>query len=166
MTSWNHAVGISQKQTAETLSHVEFHSMSLQLLNNQPSSSLIVAKILQMVLENSIAAISRRQRPHSVQALNVLRTQLLRDDFFDPNHNPTELRVRRSASTILFMDLAVLLARMMRVLMRRGPLHEDDVTERVAVRNEALDQPFFDRSTAGDGHPFTRQEPEDEGCFM
>lgn len=140
--------------------------MSLQLVNNQPSSSLLVAKILQIVLENSIAAASGRQRPHSVQALNALRTQLLQDDFFDPNHDPAELRFRRSASTILFKDLAVLLARLMRVLMRSGPLHDEGVHERIAVRNEALDQPFFDRNTAGDAHPFTRQEPEDEGCSV
>lgn len=119
-----------------------------------------------MVLENSIAAAGRRQRPHSVQALNALRAQLLQDDFFDPNHDPVELRLRRSANTILFVDLAVLLARIMRVLMRRGPLHEDEIHERIAVRNEALDQPFFDRSTAGSVHPFTRQEPEDEGCSV
>lgn len=140
--------------------------MSLQVVNNQPSSSLLVARILQMVLENSIAATSRRQRPHSVQALNALRAQLLEDDFFDPSHDSAELRFRRSASTILFTDLTVLLARIMRVLMRRGPLHEEEVHERVTVRNEALDQPFLDRNTAGDGHPFTRQEPEDEGCSL
>lgn len=70
------------------------------------------------------------------------------------------------------MDLVVLVARLMRVLMRREPLTtEEERREMVEVRNACLDERFFDRSQDGgwgrEG-PFAGHgegEGEDEACF-
>lgn len=118
-----------------------------------------------MVLDNAIAAANSHQRPHAMPHLNILRKLLLKDAFFDPSHKPEELRLRMRPSRILFMDLVVLLSRVLRVLMRREPLTEEAKRERIAVRNEALDQPFFDRMLLTNT-PFARDEEEDEGCSV
>ncbi|KAK3709715.1 hypothetical protein LTR37_010742 [Vermiconidia calcicola] len=118
-----------------------------------------------MVLENGTALAQRRPGRHTVAALNELRTPLLQDPFFDEDYKTEELAHRTRPSKIMFMDLVVLLAKLMRVLMRRNPLTEDDLAERIVVRNECLDQPFFDRLRVNNARPFVDEEFEDEGCF-
>ena len=46
---------------------------------------------------------------------------------------------------MLFADMVVLMAKVIRVLMFRMPLTEQQMRERIAVRREALSEPFFDR---------------------
>lgn len=63
------------------------------------------------------------------------------------------------------MDLVVLLAKLMRVLMRNDDsLSEGELAERIAVRNACLDQPFFQRWTGSSARPFSDEVVEDEGC--
>ena len=63
------------------------------------------------------------------------------------------------------MDLVVLLARLMRVLMRRPTaLGEAELAERIEVRNACLDQPFFQRWVESSTRPFSDEGDEDEGC--
>lgn len=142
-------------------------------MNQQPQtpiqrhpSSLLVARILTMVLENGASLAMRRARPHCVAALNALRAQLLQDPFFDDLHQPEELGLRLRTSRILFMDLVVLLAKLLRVLMRIPPLTEDEMAERVKVRNDCLNQPFFNRTLAYSARPFVDDDFDDEGCFV
>lgn len=139
--------------------------MSLLASNSRPeSTAVLLAKILDMVVQNGIAVALRQERQFSVHRLNELRARLLQDAFFDPQHRPEELRpFRTNPRGILWKDLVVLLSRMMRVAMRREPLSKESQEERVVVRNEALDHPFFDRSKPPSLHPFAVEEPEDEG---
>lgn len=132
----------------------------------RPPSAVLLAKILSMVLENGVAIAMRQERPHSVFALNRLRTQLLQDSFFDENHCPEELNDRLRTSGILFMDVVVLMARLLRVLMRQAPLTDEQRDERITIRNDCMNQPFFDRNLINTNRPFAHQEiGEDEGCF-
>ncbi|KAK5132747.1 hypothetical protein LTR08_008713 [Meristemomyces frigidus] len=132
----------------------------------RPPSYLLVAGILQMVLRNGIARAIHKPTPCSVVSLNDLRTQLLQDPFFDPHHAADELAAPVLPSRILLADLVVLLATLMRVLMRPGgPLTEGEQAERSAVRNEVLNQPFFDRGRPASRNPFAEIPFEDEGCF-
>ena len=130
----------------------------------QPSP-LVVARILTMVLENGTALAMHRTRPHSIAALNELRAQLLQDPFFDMDYQPDELAPRTRPGRILFMNIVVMMAKLLRVLMRQAPLTEEELAERISVRNECLDQPFFDRSRASSARPFVDDDDfEDEGC--
>lgn len=61
------------------------------------------------------------------------------------------------------MDVVVLMARLVRVFMRHDPLTLDEVRERVEIRNECLDQPFFDRGRVNEPRPFVDDNAEDEG---
>lgn len=122
-----------------------------------------------MILENGTAIGMRRPRPHTVDALNFLRSQLLQDPFFDEEHKPEELgmRMRTRPARPLFMDVVVLMARLMRVLMQRAPLSEDELAERIKVRNDCLDQAFFDRTREQPRRPFVYDsEDDDEGCCV
>ena len=131
------------------------------------TSRFLAAKILHMCLENGIALGERRTRPHSVFALNALRSQLLQDAFFDPTHRPEELEFRLRMNGALFMDVIVLMARFLRVLARQAPLTEDEMAERIKVRTECLSQPFFDRRLVNSTRPFADEEfDDDEGCFV
>lgn len=71
------------------------------------------------------------------------------------------------------MDLQVLLARLVRVLMRverqarqarqggvRVPETEEEMVERIVVRNACLDEPFFQR--AWGGQPPFGDDPSDD----
>ena len=98
-----------------------------------------------MVVRNGIARAISKPVPCSVSSLNHLRTQLLQDAFFDRDLEPEELTAPVRPSRILLGDVVVLLATLMRVLMRQGPPTDDEHVERTAVRNEVLNQPFFDR---------------------
>lgn len=104
-----------------------------------------------------------------------LRKNLLEDAFFDPDQQAEELAVPTRPSAIEFSDLLVLLARLYRVLVRDIErkrlgleLNENERLEKMHVRNECLNQPFFDRERVVDLS--TRlfsdgAEIEDEGCF-
>ncbi|KAK3109972.1 hypothetical protein LTR53_016215 [Teratosphaeriaceae sp. CCFEE 6253] len=151
-----------------------------------PATHLLLAHLLQLLLRNGIAGALRLPRPCTLATCHALRARLLRDPFFDPAHRAHELapppgpRLRRSK--ILFADLVVLMARVLRVLMLPQPppqpqQHDEDVAgveglteaqgrERVAVRQEALGQPFFDRGVRGPGNPFAEPGVEDEGCWV
>ena len=118
-----------------------------------------------MVVRNGIARAMNKPTPCSVVSLNDWRTQLLQDTFFDRDSDPDELTAMIRPSRIMLADVVVLLATLMRVLMRRGPLSEDEQTERTAVRNEVLNQPFFDRERAPSRNPFAEDPFDDEGCF-
>ena len=133
---------------------------------HQQNRSLLVAKILAMCLQNGVALALRQPRPFAIVLVNVLRSRLLRDPFFDEEHRPEELTVRTRPSRILFMDITVLLARLMRVLMRQNPLDEEATRERIAVRNECLDQPFFQRERVNSLRPFTDDDFEDEAAVV
>ena len=98
--------------------------------------------------------------------MSNIRTQLLDDPFFDRSHQPEELHFRTRPSRILLMDFVLLLAMLFRVLIRQGPLTDKEKAERIAVRNEALDQPFFDRERTASRNPFADGAFEDEGCFV
>lgn len=140
--------------------------MNQATTTTRPQPYLLVASILQMVLRNGIAAAINRPKPCSVASLNILRTQLLQEEpFFDPNHKLEELTPRTRPSRILFVDIVVLLTRLMRVLMRQGVLSDEQKAERVAVRNAVLDQPFFDRERPASQNPFAEEPFEDEACF-
>ena len=137
-------------------------------IRRQPSP-LLVARILTMVLDNGTALATRRPRPHSVGSLNILRSQLLEDPFFDNLHRPEELRPRLRTSRILFMNIVVLMARLLRVLMRQGPLTDTERAERIDVRNECMNQPFFHRRLINSARPFVDEDFEDfedEGCVV
>lgn len=68
----------------------------------------------------------------------------------------------------MFTEVVVLLARLVRVLIRGGTavaLDENELRERIEVRNACLDQTFFQRGAVG--RPFGDGEGEvfvDEGC--
>ena len=96
----------------------------------------------------------------------MLRSQLLEDPFFDDLHRPEELRPRLRSSRILFMDIVVLLARLLRVLMRQGPLTDIERDERINVRNGCMNQPFFQRRLINSARPFVDEDFEDEGCVV
>ena len=132
----------------------------------RPSGAFHVAKILTLVLENGIAHATRQTKPHSIETLNMLRNQLLRDPFFDPDHRTAELAYRTHPESVSFMDMVVLLARLTRVLLRREPLGEEQLSERIAVRNECLDLPFFNRQRANPERLFGEGDIEHEGCFV
>ena len=139
---------------------------SQSAVNSQPSA-LLVARILSMLMQNGTAIAMRQSRPYSVFALNTLRSQLLQDSLFDELHRPEELSGRIRSRSILFMDVVVLMARLLRVLTRRAPLTEEEQNERVIVRNECMDQPFFDRRLMNSNRPFVDEDfDEDEGCFV
>lgn len=129
---------------------------------------LLVARILTLVLQNGIALVQHQPRPHSVAALNALRAALLQHTpFFDPAHDAAELGPRTRRSAISFADLVVLLARLMRVLMKQGGLTEGEARERAEVRRECLDLPFFDREGLGSARPFGDEDGfRDEGCVV
>ena len=146
---------------------IQSMNQQTQTSNPQQPSPLLVARVLTMVLENGIALAMRRTRPHSIAALNGIRTQLLQDSFFDEAYRTDELAPRTRPSRILFMDLVVLMAKLQRVLMRQAPLTEDEMAERINVRNECLIQPFFDRRRANSARPFVDDDDfEDEGVFV
>lgn len=116
---------------------------------------VLAAKILTMILENGIAIATHQLRPHDTLALNALRRDLLLHcEFFNAAHQPEELGPRTRRSQVSFADIVVLTARLMRVLMKNGALTEAEERERVAVRNECFDQPFFDRGLVGSARPF------------
>jgi hypothetical protein len=130
-------------------------------------SKYLTAKILQVCLSNGIALAEQRPRPHSVSAVNTLRSQLLQDPFFDPMYRPEELQFQRRANGILFFDVLILMAMLLRVLARHEPLTEDEMAERIHVRTECLSQPFFDRRLVNSARPFADEEFDgDEGCFV
>lgn len=77
------------------------------------------------------------------------------------------------------MDVIVLMARLVRVLMKMqrqgmngGMGAGEDDEERVSVRNACLDEPFFQRAWGGrppfGGAPGTAdgEEVDDEGCVV
>lgn len=120
-----------------------------------------------MVLENGVALALRQPRPHSIPSLNTLRSQLLQDPFFDELHLPEELTGSLRSRGILFMDVVVLMARLLRVLMRRPPLTEEERAERISVRNECMNQPFFNRQLIHSNRPFVDEDgDQDEGCYV
>lgn len=129
---------------------------------------VLVAKILTLVLQNGVAMAQHQPRPRSVAALNALRTELLlHSPFFDPEHHAAELEPRTRRSAISFTDLVVLLARLMRVLMKQGELTAGEGRERLEVRRECLDLPFFDRGLVGSETPFADDEGfTDEACVV
>ena len=89
------------------------------------------------------------------------RAALLQDPFFDPQHKPYELVERTERDEMHFSDMVVLLGRLMKVLMREETgeaLTSEELVERIRVRNECLDQPFFDRRCSmNDGRVFGRE---------
>lgn len=134
---------------------------------------LLTAKILTLILQNGLALATHQPRPHTVHTLNALRADLiLHSPFFDPTHQPSELRPRTRRSQISFTDLVVLMARLMRVLVRApgpGGSTEAEERERVEVRRECFDLPFFDRGMEGSERPFGEGMGEgevDEGCVV
>ena len=118
-----------------------------------------------MVVRNGIARAINKPVPCSVTSLIHLRTQLLQDAFFDRLTNPDELTAIVRPSRILLGDLIVLLATLMQVLMRPGPLTEEEQARRIAMRNEVLNQPFFDRDRSASENPFAEEPFDDEACF-
>ena len=135
--------------------------------NPRRISRYLAAKVLQMCLDNGIALGERRPRPHSVSALNTVRSQLLQDPFFDPTHQPEELEFRLRMNGILFFEVIVLMSRLLRVLARQAPLTAEETTERIKIRTECLSQPFFDRRLVNSTRPFADEEFDgDEGCFV
>jgi hypothetical protein len=139
-----------------------------QLATIRQRSPLLVARIMSMLMQNGIAMAMSQTRPHSVFALNTLRSQLLQDPFFDELHNPEELSGRLRSSSILFVDVVVLMARLLRVLIRQAPMKDEEENERVNVRNECMEQPFFDRRLINSNRPFSDEDfdDEDEACFV
>ena len=140
-------------------------SARLGLTANPHRPQVLVAKILAMLLDNSTAIAEHRLRPHTLSQLNRLRAQLLEYSFFSADHQPHELRPRLRTSRISFADTILLMARLFRVILTRGPLSEEDTKERIEVRNACLDQPFFKRSLVGSARPFVDDDGfHDEGC--
>lgn len=144
-----------------------------QALNRPPTpripSEILLTHILHMTLCNTIARATSLPRPFNVSLLIHRREQLLRHEpFFDRTHLPEELLPRVRPSRIPYTDMVVLLAKLIRVLTRQmaGPLTEAERAERVAVRNEAMVQPFFDRERPAGRNPFLDDLVEDEGCFV
>ena len=116
-----------------------------------------------MVLVNGTARQTGRHTPFTVQQLNAVRAQLLQDPFFDRNHQPEELKPRISPSVIQYDDLVLLLAKLNWALKRQGPLAAIENVARVTVRNEVLNQPFFDRGQPASLRPFRSNTFDDEG---
>lgn len=129
---------------------------------------IIVAKMLTMVLQNGMALAAHETRPNTLLALTTLRRDLLLHcPFFDPEHKPDELRPRIRPSQISFTGLVVLMARLLRVMMKQGALTEEEVAERVEVRNECLDQRFFNRALVVSARPFVGDDGfVDEACVL
>lgn len=133
---------------------------------------ILVAKILTMILQNATALVTHQPRSHNIAQLNILRSELvLYSPFFDPTHKPEELRLRTRRAQISFTDIVVLMARLMKVLISRGMEEEGDEQrrERMEVRNECLDLPFFQRSEVESARPFgdgDQEGFEDEGCVI
>ncbi|TKA65256.1 hypothetical protein B0A55_11386 [Friedmanniomyces simplex] len=141
-----------------------------------------LANLLQLLLRNALATSLALPRPCTINHCNHLRAHLLADPFFDPTHLPHEIPsplIR--PSKILFSDLVVLMARVLRVLMRQqqqqGNVYvlgaalteeeeEEERAERGRVRWEALCQPFFERGREGGGNPFSDGGVVDEGCVL
>lgn len=124
-----------------------------------------------MIIENAISHYRRQPQPrrHSLGSLNALRAHLLQDPFFDPQYRTEELAVRARPATIIFSDMVVLMAKLMRVLMRErstDPLNEEELAERIDVRNACLDQPFFDRARINSDRPFGPSPVDDEACCV
>ena len=159
-----------QQQQTDTTGTATAPASSEQSTPRRRTPQVLVAKMLTMILQNGTALALQRPRLHSVAALNALRTELLlHTPFFDPLHQPAELGPRTRRPPVSFMDIAVLMARLMRVLMKQqqGALTEAERRERVEVRNECLDQPFFDRALVGSARPFGDEEGfMDEGCVV
>jgi len=139
--------------------------ISQQAVTRHPSH-VLVANILQMILRNGIAGSLNRPRPCTIEMCNSMRAQLLQDIFFDPEHLPHELGTRMRPSKVLYSDLVVLMARLMRVFMQQEPLTEAQKAERVEVRRLALEQPFFDREKAESRNPFSDPPVDDEACYV
>lgn len=138
-----------------------------QITTYRQPSPILAARILTMVLQNGSAVAMRRQRPHGVTAVNAVRSQLLQDPFFDEDYRPDELAQRTRPSRVMFLDLVVLMAKLMRVLMRPLPLTEEQLAERITVRNECLNQPFFDRARINNERPFVDDDDfDDEACSV
>ena len=138
-----------------------------QVTTYRQPSPILTARILTMVLQNGLATAMHIPRPHSVAALNRVRSQLLQDPFFDEDYRPDELAYRTRPGSISFMSIVVMMARLMRVLNRHTPLTEDELAERINVRNDCLNQPFFDRARVDSARPFVDDEDfEDEGCVI
>jgi len=133
---------------------------------NPVPSYIYVVGIMSMLAHNGLASLMGRPRIHSAQNLGKQRTALLLDPFFDPRHRPEEIQYRGRAGPILWMDAIVLLARLMRVLMRRDPLTVAEVAERIDVRNEVLSQPFFDRRRRHSLNFWSDENLEDEGVVV
>lgn len=136
-----------------------------------PSSPANVLKIMVMTTENFIASCRHQPtRPYSLTTLNAVRTQLLQDPFFDPCHRVDEIARRSKPSeNIKFTDMLVLFSRLMRVLMRdqsANRLSEEELIERIDVRNACLDETFFDRGRVNPSRPFNHDQNIDEGCFV
>lgn len=157
-----------------------------------PSPQILTAKILTMMLENGTALGQKRPRPYVLAQLNTLRTQLLLNSpFFDPAYRPEELQPRTLRAKIPYVEMVVLMARLIRVMVKGGrregnlgkgilaegegegmaarelKMAEDneDERERVTVRNLCLGQAFFQKGEAGSARPFSsREEFNDEGC--
>lgn len=130
-------------------------------------SHIYIARISIMVLVNGTSRQSGYRGPFSARQVNALRTQLLPDPFFDRGHRPEELAPQIRPNPVHYHEIVLLLARLQRVLSRPGPLTREETAERVAARNEALNQPFFDRAQPQTDSPFTgiSAEHEDEGFF-
>ncbi|KXL51353.1 hypothetical protein M433DRAFT_394641 [Acidomyces richmondensis BFW] len=141
--------------------------MNSAMSSSRPGSShILVAIIISMIARNGIARALNNPRPYSTDLLNEVRTKLLADPFFDPDHRPEELRPRVRMSRINFDDALVLFAKLLKVLMARvDPPTEEQQRERALVRNEVLSHPFFDRKKAASSNPFSEAPFEDEGCF-
>ncbi|KAK5110776.1 hypothetical protein LTR85_000721 [Meristemomyces frigidus] len=134
--------------------------------STRPPSYLLAVGILDMTLRNAIASATSRPRPFGIPVINNMRAQLLQDAFFDPTHCPEELAPRLRPSNMLLTDTVVLLAKVIRVLRRQDPPTEDERVDRIAVRNKALIQPFFDRGRPARPNPFADDLFEDEACFV
>lgn len=136
-----------------------------------PSSPANVLQIIVMTTENFISRCRHQPtRPHSLAALNAVRTQLLQDPCFDPCHRTDELSRRaKTSDNIKFTDMLVLFSRLMRVLMRDQSAHrlgEEELIERINVRNACFNETFFDRGRINPARPFNHDEDVDEGCFV
>ncbi|EMC97829.1 hypothetical protein BAUCODRAFT_31838 [Baudoinia panamericana UAMH 10762] len=152
------------------MNHLPAQQPSQRSGRHARQNHILVGGILQLLLRNSIAAALNQRRPCTLQTCINLRHALLQDPFFDRNHRPEELETRLRPPNIQLMDCVLLMARLMRVFMWEGfgALTAEQQCERLAVRNEALNQPFFDkeRVVSVRGNPFVDDPAaEDEGCF-
>lgn len=117
----------------------------------QKSSHYLVGTLLRVVLASGLAV--RPSQPPTVHyaEIDAARQELLAISFFDPRHKPHELtRVRRNpAEKVSFSDTVVVLARLLKIIIRENsamqPLTEAEMTERLEVRNMVMSQAFFDR---------------------